>query len=246
MGCNSGELDGTCGVDEQPRHTVTLSAYCIERNEVRVGAYRACIDAGVCTGAPTTTGSDNWCNWSTGVGSREDHPINCINWSESQEFCQAWMGGDLPTEAQWEKAARGPFPDQRKYPWGNSPEPDCNYCNFDVNGGASGEGCSSVTNGPGTWQVGYLTSGAGDSPYGIAGMAGNVCSWVLDRYDANFYNNCTSGCTDPENASSGTDYVLRGGSYNVDSATNIRVVARHPTDPTLRLSKSGILCRRTP
>ncbi|MFC1482271.1 formylglycine-generating enzyme family protein, partial [Myxococcota bacterium] len=115
MGCNEGELDGTCRTEEQPRHQVTLSAYCIEETEVSVGAYRECHDAGVCTGTPTETVSDPWCNWSAGAGPLENHPINCINFAESQEYCQAWLGGDLPTEAEWEKSARGSYPDQRSY-----------------------------------------------------------------------------------------------------------------------------------
>ena len=243
MGCDSGDACWDGQTNESPRHTVTLTAYCLEKTEVSVGAYRACVDAGVCTGTPTDTGG--WYNWSVAVGSREEHPINGINWSESREYCQSWLGGDLPTEAQWEKGARGGPGDTRKYPWGAIPEPDCTRCNFDVNGGTSGVGCSSVTVGPGTWEAGHLTGPGGNSPYGLKDMAGNVWEWVQDWYAADFYDNCPIGCTDPLNTSSAGYRVIRGGSF-YGSAASLRVVRRRSDGPSNRGNLIGFRCGRTP
>ncbi len=245
MGCNDGELDGTCQINEQPRHTVTLTAYCLEVTEVSVEAYRACKAAGVCTGTPTPTDDNEYCNWSASPGSREAHPINGITWSESTEYCQSWLGGDLPTEAQWEKGARGGSGDTRKYPWGASPEPDCTRCNFDENGSAVGYGCNTTTP-PYTWEVGHLTGPAGDSPYGLKDMTGNVLEWVQDWYRSDFYSSCPSGCTNPLNTDSASgNRVLRGGGFNY-TANDLRVVTRKSRVPTLRNNYIGFRCRRTP
>ena len=108
MGCQSGDACWVGWADQSPRHAVTVSDYCIEATEVSVAEYRACKDGGRCaTGAPTPSAQYTWCNWSDSPEAREDHPINCISWESSQAYCQEWLGGDLPTEAEWEKAARG-------------------------------------------------------------------------------------------------------------------------------------------
>ncbi|MDY0002444.1 MAG: SUMF1/EgtB/PvdO family nonheme iron enzyme [Polyangia bacterium] len=235
MGCNSGELGGSCRTAEQPRHTVTLSAYCMELTEVSVAAYRACKQTGACTGTPET------CNWSTTAGNIEEHPINCIDWSDSREYCQAWMGGDLPTEAQWEKAARGGPGDTRKYPWGSTPEPDCTRANYENN---DGQHICSPTSPPYTWPVGYLTTTLGDSPFGLKDMAGNVNEWVLDYYSPTFYGSCTTGCLDPLNTDISTyGHVYRGGSFAQQRGWQ-RVVMRYHNDFSSTLL--GFRCRRTP
>lgn len=251
MGCNIGELGGDCFNHELPRHTVTLSSYCLQPTEVSVEVYRACQDSGLCTGTPVETTTNSFCNWSPAAATREDHPINCIDWAESQELCQVWFGGDLPTEAQWEKAARGADPDLRKYPWGDTPLPDCTRCNFDVNGFPSaGSGCTSATVGPATWPVGYLTTSDGDSAYGLKDMAGNVREWTLDYGSSTFYSQCAAGCTDPLNTDPGTtgSRETRGGDHSNTSAgiLNLRVVARSAYTPTVRLNNIGFRCRRTP
>ena len=236
MGCNAGELDGTCRTEEQPRHTVTMTAYCMEVTEVSVAAYRACKVAGVCTGTPWPSGGVY--NWTATPGAREAHPINGITWDESRQYCQAWLGGDLPSEAQWEKAARGGPGDTRKYPWGATPEPDCTRAN-----GYFGSRCNTTV--PYTWPVGNLTTTAGDSPYGLKDMSGNVWEWVQDYYSGTFYQQCTSGCTDPLNTVSAANRAIRGGSYG-DDATNLRVVGRNDVGPTHRDALLGFRCRRTP
>ncbi len=244
MGCNDGELGNTCLTDEQPRHPVTLSGYCLQATETSVAEFRACQQAGQCFGTPTVSSTDTWCNWTASAAGIEDHPLNCINWYESREFCQAWLGGDLPTEAEWEKGARGGDPDTRTYPWGDTPPPDCTECNFDVNDNQPGEGCAEVQSGPGTWAVGSLPAGDGDSPYGLRDMAGNVYEWTLDHYDANFYGLCASGCTDPVNqVVTDTDRVRRGSSYANNTLESLRVVYRNYSPPDERNHWTGLRCR---
>jgi sulfatase modifying factor 1 len=191
-----------------------------------------------------------FCNWSPAAAGREDHPINCVDWAESQQYCQSWLGGDLPTEAQWEKAARGADPDQRKYPWGDTPLPDCTRCNYDVNGAfGAGAGCGSVTTGPATWPVGNLQTTDGDSAYGLKDMAGNVREWTLDYGSTTFYGQCTAGCTDPLNTTPGGGFrETRGGSYaNTTAEIRIlRTVERAAYNPVVRLGNIGLRCRRTP
>ncbi len=236
MGCNAGELGNTCDNDEQPRHTVTLTDYCIQPTEVSVGMYRACDQANVCSGDPEVTATHALCNWTWSAGGRESHPLNCIRWADARAYCQDWMGGDFPTEAQWEKAARGDT-DTRKYPWGDTPEPNCNHCNWNQ--------CHSST-APSTWPVGTLSSLAGDSPYGLKDMAGNLWEMTRDTFDADIYVDCFNGCTDPVNASSDTSKVIRGGGYYQPDASYLRVTERSMENSTSRSLNLGFRCRRTP
>jgi len=239
MGCDLGDACWVGNTDESPRHPVTLSAYCIQTTELPVMDYRACVEAGVCT-VPSTT--DPWCNWTTGPASRELHPVNCVAHSDARAYCQGWVGGDLPTEAQWEFAARGI--DQRVYPWGNNPPNDCDECNWRYSPGAGLFGCNLVptSSGPGTWEVGHQS--AGESPHGLLHMAGNVWEWVRDWYDETFYASCGSPCVDPLNTSTGVGTgVARGGAF-VSSSNEVRTVERvgnSGSTPGL-----GFRCVRTP
>jgi len=249
MGCDSSDACWAGQGDESPRHTVTLGAYCIQLTEVSVGAFRACKDDSVCTGTPDEESSNPWCNWSATVitPSREDHPINCIDWTESQEYCQQWLGGDLPTEAEWEKAARGT--DQRVYPWGNIAPTDCSLCNWDFSTADAGIGCQTVSSGegPGTWEAGYLTNPDGDSYYGLKDMAGNVWEWTRDWYQSDFYGQCSGGCTDPLNTNSASgERVRRGGSFIQPNAIYMRVLHRLSSTPSNRNYSIGFRCRRAP
>jgi formylglycine-generating enzyme required for sulfatase activity len=244
MGCDGVDTENHCRYDEEPIHTVTLNAYCLEVTEVSVAAYRACQEAGVCTGTPTEEGESF--NWSASPESREAHPINGINWLESRQYCQLWLGGDLPTEAQWEKGARGDE-GTRKYPWGGSsePEPDCSRCNFDVNDSDFGFGCDPTTT-PYTWEVGHLTGTEGDSPYGLKDMTGNVFEWVQDLYQSLYYGSCESGCTDPLNDNPDPNTrVIRGGAFS-KVAFELRLMTRDHRFETFQADDIGFRCRRTP
>jgi iron(II)-dependent oxidoreductase len=202
-----------------PKHTVQLSAYCIERTEVSVSDYRACVQAGACE-VPDQTHANPPCNYTLEPGELERHPINCVTWEQARTYCQQWAGGDLPSEAQWEKAARGTEDDDRLWPWGDAPR-SCERANYDENGPYDedtgegfGVGCFHRES-PYTWEVGYLETSKGDSPYGLKDMSGNVEEWVLDCEDAEFYAECAAGpCVDPVNmeVEGHCTRVARGGS----------------------------------
>jgi iron(II)-dependent oxidoreductase len=126
MGC----ADANCEADEEPQHTVTLGRFAIDRFEVTVSAYDACVGDGACVAAAT----GNECN--AGDPGYEEHPINCVDWDQATAYCE-WAGKQLPTEAQWEKAARGL--DSRPFPWGDE-IPSCALCVMVTNGWGCGTG----------------------------------------------------------------------------------------------------------
>jgi formylglycine-generating enzyme required for sulfatase activity len=170
MGCNE-RGDGECTADERPERAVEVKGFEIDKTEVTVAAYRVCVDSGPCSADGLETAywksehhasRDQNCNWAR--PSRNAHPINCVTWEQASAYCH-WMGKRLPTEAEWEKAARGT--DGRTYPWGNE-APSCDRANI--------SGC-----GEGTEEVGGRVAGA--SPYGALDMAGNVWEWTSDWYE---------------------------------------------------------------
>src|SRR5690606_29384581 len=136
MGCNE-EVDQWCTGVDKPYHKVWLDAYWIDRYEVSVAEYRACVDAGDCVPPEV---KDEGCNW--GVEGRDDHPINCVFHVMATAYCRA-QGKMLPTEAQWQKAARGT--DGRLFPWGNEPLAACPYANIT---GDKDIGCDKGTTAP--------------------------------------------------------------------------------------------------
>ncbi len=178
---------------EKPVHKVYLSAFYIDKYEVTADEYTACVNAGVCNKQP---GTGENCNY--GEAERGNHPINCVTWYDAYAYCR-WEGKRLPTEAEWEKAARGT--DGWEYPWGDE-EATCSYAV--MNDG--GKGCGTNR----TWPVGSKPEGA--SPYGVMDMAGNVWEWGMDWYDENYYKN--SPDRNPEGPDSGKYRVFRGGSWN--------------------------------
>jgi len=227
----SSDADPDAGDDEKPQHTVYLDGYWIDRTEVTNAQYRKCVEAGACQ-APTT------CDWGEptyGDTSKANHPVVCVDWYRAQAYC-AWAGGQLPTEAQWEKAARGV--EGRIYPWGNAF--DCARGNFDdetqidsyvVPGGA---GCDGYD---GTAPVGSFPSGA--SPYGALDMAGNVWEWLADWYDSGYY--AQSPSRNPSGPASGDIKVLRGGSW-LYVVWYARAAARDSGAPDHRYDVVGFRC----
>ena len=179
-------------------YKVTLSSdFCMGKTEVTVAELRSCRDDGGCTGdGPTPSEQDHRCNFSPTDRSRDDHPVNCLTVEQAGEYCQA-QGGDLPTEAQWLRAAQGD--DRRPYPWGSS-TPDCTLANFDVNGTGgdyeNGDGCAETLSGPITWSVGSAPAGA--SPYGLLDMTGNVFEYLLGCKSAMEVCDGEMGCVDPQ------------------------------------------------
>jgi len=196
MGCNE-EEDSDCGDDEEPYHDVYLDAYLIDKREVTAGDYMECVEDGPCDRLETTSK----CNNPKYYRDRNDHPINCVDWYAAQAYCQ-WKGQRLPTEAEWEKAARGT--DGRKYPWGN----DWAGCHRAIMRAFGDDGCGFFTTSP------VCTKSAGNTPNGICDMAGNVWEWVSDWYSAEVYD--SDGRTNPTGAESGSEKVLRGGCWSSD------------------------------
>ncbi len=177
MGSKNGDSD------EKPEHQVSLEAFYLDKYEVTNSLYKACVDAGVCK-EPGNTSRYNKTSY-------ENHPVVYVDWNQAKTYCE-WRSGDLPSEAQWEKAARGT--DGRTYPWGE--EIDCNKANY---GGCLND----------TAEVGSYESGR--SPYGLYDMAGNVWEWVADWYDSDYYEKSPS--SNPLGPNSGQYRVLRGGSW---------------------------------
>jgi formylglycine-generating enzyme required for sulfatase activity len=209
MGCASSDTD--CAADEKPQHTVSVGAFEIDRTEVTQDQYAACVQAKACD--PPS------CEWDC---TKTNYPAACIERAQATAYC-AFAGKRLPTEAEWEKAARGT--DGREYPWG-SEAPDCTRVNM--------AGCGNQAD-----TVGAHPTGA--SPYGALDMEGNVVEMVSDWYDALYY--ATSPAADPTGPASGTRYVGRGGGYKSDPVWQ-RTSARDWYDTTDESEPLGFRCAR--
>lgn len=208
-GCNE-RVDSECFDDEKPGRTRTLAAFSIDAREVTVAEFRECVDRGPCSAEGLDT-YDN-CTWNqTGSG---NHPISCVDWHRANQYCR-YRGKRLPTEWEWEKAARGT--DGRKYPWGNGSyasrsRPIANLSNSTKN---HKDGYSR------TAPVGSFPEGA--SPYGALDMMGNVWEWTSSTYR-------------------GTESrVVRGGSWS-SRPWYVRASYRSSRDPGIRHYDVGFRC----
>ncbi len=195
--------------DQRPAHTVNLNAFWIDRSEVTNDMYALCVRAAVCT-PPQQTRSISRGSY-FGSPAFANFPVLFVSWTQARAYC-AWAGRRLPTEAEWEKAARGS--DGRLYPWGNQ-TPDPKRLNF----GASGVGD--------TVAVGQFPTNA--SPYGALDMAGNAWEWVADFYNAGYYASSPADNPpgpDKTGCSGGDCRVLRGGAWDggaQDVTTTVRL-----------------------
>ncbi len=225
MGCQN-PPDTECEYDElfiPDGQMVTVAGFRVDRTEVSVALFGECVTAGECDPPGTSPAA---CNWNKG---REDHPVNCVPWSQADKYC-AFAGKQLCTEAQWEKAARGP--DKRVFPWGDEPA-DCDHA---VMHDAAGDGCGAGLTAP----VGSLQP-AGASPCGALDMAGNVREWTADWYDDDWYE--SMDLSNPSGPENGTDKVVRGGSY-IDPAEELRTSNRdyRKPDETFQHETVGFRC----
>jgi formylglycine-generating enzyme required for sulfatase activity len=213
MGSPWGEGDN----DEHPQHNVYLPAYYIDKYEISMGQYRQCVQEGGCS--PPDAGGR--CTW--GNAGKERYPINCVSWAQSAAYCR-WAGKRLPSEAEWEKAARGP--DGRRYPWGNQ-EPTCQLAQF--------RSC-------GDKLVSVDSYGGVPSPYGAVQLAGNVWEWVADWHGETYYAEAPP--SNPQGPASGIFHVLRGGSW-VANPPLLRSADRYYT-PTTHDQGVGFRCAKHP
>jgi len=209
--------------DEEPVHTVTLSAFQMAKTETTVAQYAQCVVADACTAASTGW---SYCNWQ--VIGREQHPINCVNWYQSTDFC-AWAGARLCTEAEWEYAARSGGKDQT-YPWGDAAA-TCDYAVMDD----GGDGCGLDS----TWAV--CGKPGGNSDQGVCDLAGNVWEWVVEWYGT--YPSAAE--TNPTGPASGSYRVIRGGSWYDDYADLLRASLRSGDDPDDHDDGLGLRCCRS-
>jgi len=212
MGSNDGAFN------EEPVRSVTVSAFEIAATEVTVAQYRVCVKAGVCS-PPSDGWYDRPCNWK--YPDRGNHPVNCLNWHQAETYAK-WVGGRLPTEAEWEYAARSGGLN-RKYPWGDH-KATCDYAIMDDGGNGCGR--------EGTWPV--CSKPAGNTEQGLCDMAGNVWEWVYDWYG--LYDKATSASgplTNPMGPPWGEDRGNRGGSW-YNGAKRLRTTGRDRTPPNDR------------
>ncbi|MBI4489948.1 MAG: formylglycine-generating enzyme family protein [Deltaproteobacteria bacterium] len=189
--------------DEKPRRRLYLDAFYIDKYEVTNALYRKFMEA---------TGRQAPSYWNNSNFNGPNQPGVGLTWYDAEAYCR-WAGKRLPTEAEWEKAARGT--DGRKYPWGNE-EPDGNKANYGRNLGK-------------TAPVGSYLSGV--SPYGVHDMAGNVWEWVADWYGSTYYRRALD--RNPKGPESGQYRVLRGGSW-YESSSQSRSSRRFSFNPKIR------------
>jgi iron(II)-dependent oxidoreductase len=192
------------------------------KTQVTVEQYKACVDAGVCT-APDT---GDYCNW--GQSDRGKHPINCVDWHQAQAYAK-WAGGRLPTEAEWEYAARSGGRDW-KYPWGNENATCERAVMYDGDLGCGRES---------TWPV--CSKPRGNTTHGLCDMAGNVWEWVQDWYHDSYKGAPTDGSAWEK--PTGSSRVDRGGSWG-NGAGSVRAAIRNHASPGYRHDTLGFRLAR--
>ncbi len=216
----SGVSDPAANADEKPQHAVYLDAFWIDRTEVTNAMYARCVQAGKCPEPfhPSSYARDSY----FGNPVFDNFPVVYVSGYNAQSYC-AWAGRRLPSEAEWEKAARGS--DGFIYPWGDSP-PDATRANF---------GRLVID----TTAVGSYPAGA--SPYGALDMAGNGWEWVNDYYSATYYS--ISPLRNPTGPGEGQQHVTRGGGWDY-SPELVRAAVRIPQVSDYRYAYDGFRCAR--
>ena len=247
MGCNTA-VDQECSDEEYPYHKVYLDAFAIDKYEVTVEQYEKCVNAGGCSsdGLTMPYWDDHnmpnfvWaCNWGRQL---TKHPINCLDWNQAVAYC-AWKGKRLPTEAEWEKAARGT--DGRKFAWGNKGFAEMTMVGNIADATLKREHGDFFTWATEVYDDGYSATSpighypTGVSPYGALDMIGNNWEWVSDWWGTNSYSNTTD--KNPQGLPNGVKRVIRGGSWYHWPKYN-RASFRGSSKPNYRSMDYGIRC----
>jgi formylglycine-generating enzyme required for sulfatase activity len=220
-----GSPDGIGAPQEHPQHAVTIKTFELDRDLVTVRAYDDCVRAGACStpgteqrGAPDSAEQRAFCNG--GHEDRADHPITCVDFRQASSYC-AWAGKRLPTEAEWEYAAKSPG--GREYPWGETPPSD-QLCWKRL-------GADDYAHAGGTCAVGAYPSG--NSAFGAHDMVGNVWVWTSTPFTPAY-----DKPADP------IAHAVRGGGWRDANPSEFRGANRNGSDDTDRVVNLGFRCAR--
>lgn len=215
--------DPDASSDEGPVHVVTVRPFWMLHKEVDVPQFEACVQSGGCKAEDVAPGGGYF---NDGLSERRLHPINGVTWAGARDFC-AWLGARLPTEAEWEFAAR--VGGTRRYPWGDA-RPSCELAIMDE-GGRPGCGVDSTRE---TWHRTQSDATA----FELRHLAGNVWEWVADWYGP--YDGASQD--NPRGPASGTRRVHRGGAWTSSDPAELRGAYRASLDPDRRVEDVGIRC----
>jgi formylglycine-generating enzyme required for sulfatase activity len=205
--------------NELPRHELSLKPYFLDRTEVTVAEYRRCVERGRCEAPRYSEGASRF--------NRDDYPVTLVSWAEARAYCR-FRGARLPSEAEFERAARGPG--ARSYPWGNL------FNSRAANHGRLGLDQTDASDGYAELApVGSFPSGR--TPEGFLDLSGNVAEWVEDPYTIDY----SGSVPDPNQPIART---TRGGNY-IDAAPWLRATARKPQHPDARAPFIGFRCARS-
>ena len=228
--CEREPLATTCDeqtfANELTRHRVLLSGFFLDRTEVTVAEYQACVRVRRCKAPPYELGARRF--------ERPEFPVTLVSWDDARDFCE-FRGARLPTEAEFERAARGPT--GRRFPWGDLANGHL------ANHGRLGLDASDASDGF-TELAPVRSFRAGRTPDGFLDLAGNAAEWVMDRYATQYPDQEVSDPTGPDAASATNARVVRGGSYESPLAW-LRGAARGAFLPSERRPTLGFRCARS-
>jgi iron(II)-dependent oxidoreductase len=224
--------------DEHPQHEVTLAAYRIEARETTNAQHRACVSAGACVD-PAITGPAGVHEYYINP-KYDDYPVLYVTWDMADAYCR-WRGRRLPTEAEWEKAARGAA-DDRSYPWGWA-EPTCDLADISVLAPVPDDPDDAVYETCFDFPVEVGAYSLAASPYGVQQMTGNVAEWTGDWYADDYYDQevWPDNAENPQGPPDGDEKVVRGGGW-ADTAIYARVSFRGRLAPQEAASTIGFRC----